>query len=126
MKCSQRRESVHELSICQALIEQVVQIAGQHAALGVKSVRIQLGLMSGVEPKLLQSAYPIACAGSVAEGSLLLIDMAALKVKCETCGAETEASVNRLLCGQCGDYHTQLISGDEMLLMSVELLNDAT
>lgn len=113
---------MHELSICQALIAQVAQIAAQHAASGVKSVRVLLGPLSGVEPQLLQGAYAIACAGSVAAESILLIDEAPLKVKCETCGAETEASPNRLLCGQCGDYHTQLVSGDEMLLMSVELM----
>jgi len=113
---------VHELSVCQALIAQVEQLAAQHAATGVKSVHLRLGPLSGVEPQLLQDAYPIACAGSVAAESALLIDIAPLKVKCETCGAETEASPNRLLCGQCGDYHTQLVSGDELLLMSVELL----
>ena len=113
---------MHELSVCQALIAQVEQIAAQHAATGVKSVHLRLGPLSGVEPQLLQDAYPIACAGSVAAESVLLIDLAPLKVKCETCGAETQASPNRLLCGECGDYHTQLVSGDEMLLMSVELV----
>lgn len=117
---------MHELSVCQALIAQVEQLAAQHAATGVKSVHLRLGPLSGVEPQLLQDAYPIACAGSVAAESVLLVDLAPLKVKCETCGAETEASPNRLLCGKCGDYHTQLVSGDELLLMSVELLTGAT
>lgn len=116
---------MHELSVCQALIAQVEQIAAQHAATGVKSVHLRLGPLSGVEPQLLQDAYPMACAGSVAAGSVLLIDLAPLKVKCQTCGAETQASPNRLLCGQCGDYHTQVVSGDEMLLMSVELIQGA-
>ncbi len=116
---------MHELSVCQALIAQVEQIAAQHAAQGVKSVHLRLGPLSGVEPQLLQDAYPMACAGSVAAGSVLLIDLAPLKVKCQTCGAETQASPNRLLCGQCGDYHTQVVSGDEMLLMSVELIQGA-
>ena len=35
------------------------------------------------------------------------------------------ATVNRLLCGACGDYHTRLLSGDEMILASVELNVDA-
>jgi hydrogenase nickel incorporation protein HypA/HybF len=29
--------------------------------------------------------------------------------------------MNRLLCGACGDWHTQVIGGDELLLESVEL-----
>ena len=46
---------------------------------------------------------------------------APVRVRCQTCGAETEATMNRLLCGDCGDWHTQVISGDELLLESVEL-----
>ena len=31
------------------------------------------------------------------------------------------ATANRLVCGSCGDYRTQLVSGDELLLASLEL-----
>ena len=42
-------------------------------------------------------------------------------VECLTCGEQTDASVNRLVCAACGDYRTQLVSGDELLLKSIEL-----
>jgi len=42
-------------------------------------------------------------------------------VRCESCGAETVAEPNKLVCGTCGDWHTRLLSGEEMLLASVEL-----
>jgi hydrogenase nickel incorporation protein HypA/HybF len=42
-------------------------------------------------------------------------------VKCSQCGAESAAKPNRLLCGECGDYRTNLVSGDEMVLKSLEL-----
>jgi hydrogenase nickel incorporation protein HypA/HybF len=29
--------------------------------------------------------------------------------------------MNRLICSDCGDWHTQILSGDELLLESVEL-----
>ena len=51
----------------------------------------------------------------------LAIEEQAIRVTCLSCGAESEASANRLLCAACGDYRTRLVSGDEMLLMSVEL-----
>ena len=49
---------MHELSICQALIAQVEAIAGQRAA-WVRQVRIGVGPLSGIEPQLLESAYPL-------------------------------------------------------------------
>jgi hydrogenase nickel incorporation protein HypA/HybF len=42
-------------------------------------------------------------------------------VHCTECGAETEPAPNRLLCGDCGGWHTRLVSGDEMLLANLEL-----
>jgi hydrogenase nickel incorporation protein HypA/HybF len=112
---------MHELSVCQALIRQVEDIARQHQAEAVKSVNVRIGPLSGVEPDLLEQAYSLAVAGTVAEASRLVIEKLPIRVRCEKCGAETGAEPNKLICGVCGDWHTQLLSGDEMLLASVEL-----
>jgi hydrogenase nickel incorporation protein HypA/HybF len=112
---------MHELSVCQGLLDQVSGIARQHQAIGVKRIRLRIGPLSGVEPQLLAQAFPLASAGSIAEHAELEIETLAVRVRCATCGAETDAAANRLVCGACGDWHTQLISGDELLLVSVEL-----
>jgi hydrogenase nickel incorporation protein HypA/HybF len=111
---------MHELSICQALIARVGDIAGPHGA-RVRHVRIGIGPLSGVEPRLLESAYPLACAGTVAEGSRLEIKQTEIRVRCRGCAAETIAAPNRLICGLCGDWQTDLLSGDELLLLQVGL-----
>ena len=113
---------MHELSICQSLIDQVEQIALTHGAQSVQSVKLKVGPLSGVEPLLLQHAYPYASAGTLAAESTLVIELAPLKVSCETCGAETQAEPGWLVCGACGSCLTRLVSGDEMILMSVELV----
>ena len=78
---------MHELSVCQALIAQVEQIARNHAAQSVTLVKLRVGPLSGVEPLLLEHAYPFASAGTVAAASRLVIEPAPLRVSCETCGA---------------------------------------
>ncbi len=112
---------MHELSVCQGMLNQVAAIAAERQALGVSSITVRIGPLSGVEPDLLQHAFPIACAGTVAAEARLVIERLPIRVRCEQCGAETDATPNRLLCGACGDWHTQLISGDELILASVEL-----
>jgi hydrogenase nickel incorporation protein HypA/HybF len=112
---------MHELSVCQGLLDQVAGIARQNQATGVKRIRLRIGPLSGVEPQLLEQAFPLASAGTIAAHAELAIETLAVRVRCETCGAETEATANRLLCGACGDWHTKLVSGDELLLVSVEL-----
>jgi len=103
------------------MLDQVASIAAERGALGVKCITLRIGPLSGVEPQLLESAFPIARSGTIAEDAILRIETAPLRVRCEQCGAETDARPDRLLCGECGDYHTQLLSGDELLLASVEL-----
>ena len=112
---------MHELSVCQSLLEQVERIAADHGAERVERIRLRIGPLSGVEADLLRSAYPLAAAGTIAEGAELDIEPAPVLVHCVSCGAETEATPNRLLCGACGDWHTRLVSGDELLLASLEL-----
>ena len=112
---------MHELSICQALIDQVEDIARQHRAETIHNVIVRIGPLSGVDPDLLVQAFPLASAGTVAQDSRLVIERLPIRVRCDSCGAETVAEPNKLVCGACGDWHTQLLSGDEMLLASVEL-----
>jgi len=112
---------MHELSICLSLLDQVERIAREHGADRVERIVLRIGPLSGVEAPLLANAYPLAAAGTIAEHATLDIEAAAIRVKCSACGAETEAEPNRLLCGQCGDWHTRLVSGDEMLLANMEL-----
>lgn len=111
--------------MCQALISQVENIARQHQATSIKTVIIQIGPLSGVDPELLAQAFPLASAGTVAEASKLVIENLPIRVRCKSCGAESTASANKLICGKCGDWQTQLLSGDEMLLASVELESNA-
>lgn len=112
---------MHELSVCQAMLNQVMALAAERQATGVASITVHIGALSGVEPDLLQHAFPVARAGTLAADAQLLIERLPIRVHCEQCGAETEATPNRLLCGACGDWHTRLVSGDELVLASVEL-----
>jgi hydrogenase nickel incorporation protein HypA/HybF len=112
---------MHELSICQSLLQQVEEIAVRERAARVELIRLRIGPLAGVEPELLQQAFSIARVGTRAEAAELLIEQLPVTIRCRQCGSESAVPPNRLLCGHCGDYRTQLLSGDELLLASVEL-----
>lgn len=112
---------MHELAICQSLMNQVEAIALERHAQSVILIVIAIGPLSGVEAPLLKNAYPIVSVGTIAENAELVIEQLPIRVKCMQCGSESEAKPNKLICKQCGDWRTELISGDEMMLMSVEL-----
>lgn len=112
---------MHELAVCQALIEQVERVARDNAAHRILSITVSVGPLSGIEAKLLEHAYPLAAAGTVAEEAKLVVVTVPVRVRCRTCKAETEAASNRLLCGSCNDWHVDVIAGEEMLLQRVEI-----
>lgn len=113
---------MHELYVCQALIDQVETIALEQKAIRVETIYLGIGPLSGVEPRLLEQAFFIARAGTVADDAQLNITSLPIRVSCHECGHVTDALPARLICGDCGHWHTQLISGDEMQLERVELV----
>ena len=112
---------MHELSVCLSLLEEVKRVAAENSATVVSRIVVTIGPLSGVEPDLLRNAYPLAAAGTLAENAELEIEPAEVVVRCSQCEAESKAQPNRLLCGECGDYRTNLVSGDEMVLQRIEM-----
>ena len=113
---------MHELSVCLSLLQQVEQIAADNNAGSVDRIVLKIGPLSGVEPDLLRNAYPLAVAGSIAADAELIIEDVDIVVRCTQCHSETTVRPNKLVCGQCGDFRTQLVSGHEMILQRVEFL----
>jgi hydrogenase nickel incorporation protein HypA/HybF len=113
--------SVHELSVCQALLTEVSRIAASHGARAVERVNVEIGRLSGVEPELLSRAFEIARLGTCAQHAVLSLAVLEITVRCADCGAASPAQPNRLLCGACGGYRTQVLEGYELRLRAIEL-----
>jgi hydrogenase nickel incorporation protein HypA/HybF len=111
---------MHELSVCQALLDEVKNVALAHAASRVEEIVVAVGPLSGVDPSLLACVFEVARHGCCA-GAELRLQSAPLRVRCEACGAESSCKANALLCRQCGAYVVSVVSGDELRLMSVRL-----
>jgi hydrogenase nickel incorporation protein HypA/HybF len=112
---------MHELAICQALMTQLEQAAAPHEPAVIERVVLSVGALSGVEPALLTRAFEVARAGTIAEGASLEIRTGPVRVRCTSCGQESEARANRLLCAACGEWRVSVVSGEELLLLSLDL-----
>jgi len=115
---------MHELSVCQGLMRQVEKVAAENSARSVELIRLRVGELSGVEPSLLQHAFEIARAGTIAAAAELEIEGGPIVVKCQECGASSAATINRLLCQYCGEWRVNVVEGDELLLLSLEIERD--
>lgn len=115
---------MHELSLCMNLVDQLTDLAARHRATAVARVELQIGTLSGVEPLLLEDAFPMASAGSIAEKAVLAVTIVAPRIRCRRCGSEAEVAPNRLVCRSCGSFDTELLCGQDLILSRVELVRD--
>lgn len=113
---------MHELSLCQDMLEQVITIANKYQADKVERIILRIGPLSGAEPKLLETAFSFISADTVAEQAELVVEIEPVRILCCACGLESEVSANNLICTGCGSYDTQLLSGDSLILARVELM----
>jgi hydrogenase nickel incorporation protein HypA/HybF len=91
---------MHELAICQALLDEVERVARAQHAERIAAVHVRCGVLAGVEPELLHRAYEVARAGTLADDAALTIEDSPVRVYCPRCRSESS----------------------ELLLMSVELI----
>jgi len=114
---------MHELAVSLALIEEAERVAREHGAQRIAHLRVLIGPLSGVDGEQLARAYAIARAGSLSAEATLEWTAAAVRVCCEHCGAMSEVAAQRLLCTACGSWRTRVVSGAELTLQSVELID---
>ena len=99
---------MHELSIAEALVRQVHEIATREGAIRVTRVTVRVGPLSGVLPQALAFAFPMAAEGSLAEHAELLVEAPRLLLTCRACGASGPADDPFPVCAACGSVDVQL------------------
>ncbi|RMH79497.1 MAG: hydrogenase maturation nickel metallochaperone HypA [Acidobacteria bacterium] len=112
---------MHEFSIVQSLLELVEEQARVYKAKEVKVIQLLVGVLSGVEPHLLELAFETIKEGTVAQRAELRIEVERLKLYCRECGKESEKEELNALCPHCQSLNTEIRGGQELLLKSLEL-----
>ena len=117
----QRETSMHELSIAMSIIDGAAEEAARHGFNQVKAVHLKLGPLAGVMKEALLFSYEIACAGTLLEGSRLLIEDAPVIGFCPMCRDQRAAeSMQRFACADCGTLMPDIVSGRELLITALE------
>ncbi len=110
---------MHELSIAMALVRQLEEVCAREKGMGVSSVSLLVGDLSGVDPDALAFAFPSACEGTVCQGAHLLIERIPAHARCLDCEAECVPRFAIRVCERCGSRKVKLDKGQELLLQSV-------
>ena len=115
---------MHELSIAQALVEQVEQVVAAEGAARATKVMIAVGALSGADPEALRSAFPLVAEGTTAEGAELIVEWVPVRVRCLECGSEFVADDGFMGCAVCASREVEWLSGRELHIQSIEVETD--
>lgn len=110
---------MHELSVAHALVAAATD-ALPADAVGVREVHLRLGRLSGVVRGSLEFAYDVAVAGTLLQGSVLVVHEVPVTVFCTSCDDVVElASVTSFVCPRCGRPSGDLRGGREIELVQL-------
>ena len=112
---------MHELSLVASVFEVLEEKAREHGAKRVLSVVLRVGVMSGVVPDLLESAFDIYKKGTIAETARLEIVTVPLKLRCPDCGGEAVREDTDFSCAGCGSRRVEIVEGRELVVERIEL-----
>ncbi len=108
------------MSIAVALLGQLEELSVEHGFERVESLSVEAGVLRGIVPEAFEMAFREASKGGVAEDAKLDLRIVPVKARCRGCDHEFESSVESYRCEQCGRADVELISGMDILLMSIE------
>jgi hydrogenase nickel incorporation protein HypA/HybF len=109
---------LHELSLCEAIAESVTRHADGRP---VARVLIRVGHLRQVVPDSMVFSWEMLTSGTDLEGCLLDIEQVPLTIECNRCHATTTLDLAILLCRACGEADVTIRSGEELLVVSLEL-----
>lgn len=112
---------MHEYSIVQSLIDSCEEHVKANCATKVTKVVVKIGVLSGVEPHLLEEAFNMFKEESICEGAEFVMNIQKVKIYCDSCELETELEKNEFVCPKCSSYEIKVLDGEDMFLMQLEL-----
>jgi hydrogenase nickel incorporation protein HypA/HybF len=112
---------MHEYSIVQALLDACEENVKANSASKVTKVVIKIGIMSGVEPELLQSAFETFKEETLCHEAELVMQIQPIVVRCHVCLRESVLEKREYHCPNCKSQALDIIDGEDMYLMQLEL-----
>lgn len=112
---------MHEMALCEGILEIVEQEVRKGAFARVKTVFVEIGTLSHVAPEALRFCFEAVTARSVAQGAALEIIERNGTAWCLGCSQSVEINQRHQPCPSCGSYQLQVTGGDEMRVKELEV-----
>ena len=112
---------MHEMSLCEAVVEIAVEEAKQNGAVRIRAVVLEVGMLGHVDPDALAFCFSAVSHGTLAENARLVIERVPGTGWCLECAKTVPMTERFGACPDCGHRHVQMTQGDELKLRELEV-----
>ncbi len=112
---------MHELSLCESVLEIIERQAQMDGFKRVKSVVLEIGALSCVEPDAMRFCFDSVMQHSIASGAILNIVTRSGLGFCRYCQKQQAVEQRYDPCPECGRLEIDLIQGTEMRVKELEV-----
>ena len=114
---------MHELSIAQGIVDIIRQYVPEEQTADVRLVKIRVGPLAGVVPDSLDFCFGAIVNDTPLSTARLDIEEVQLQSQCGGCGEVFTVEGAYFLCPRCGSSDVKVISGTELQVVEIELLD---
>lgn len=112
---------MHELSICESILETIEEEAQKQNFSSVKRICLEVGPFSGVEVEALRFGFDVVTKASIAEGALLDIVEPQAQAWCVTCSTAVAIENRYDACPICGTHQLEISAGEALRIRELEV-----
>ena len=112
---------MHELSLAQAVWQQVLDEMQRRPGSCLLAVNVVVGALSGADPESLDFAMQLVAADSDWPGAKVHIRGEPLALRCRACGHAFETRKFELACPKCASLDVEVTGGRDLRLESLEV-----
>ena len=113
---------MHEMALAESVLQIIEDCALKQRFARVKSVWLEIGALSGVEPEAMRFCFDAVMRGSVAEGAQLEIIAIPGSGWCMRCEDTVAMPERYAACPRCQGYALQPSGGMEMRVKELEVV----
>jgi hydrogenase nickel incorporation protein HypA/HybF len=112
---------MHELSLCQGLLEVLEEQARTQDFARVKAVWLEVGQLAAVESEALRFCFDVVVRGTLAEGARLHLVELPGQAWCLDCARSVPIHSRLDACPGCGSYRMQVTDGEKLQVRELEV-----
>lgn len=110
---------MHEIGVLMEIMKTVESFAKENDVQKIETLVLQIGELSSMIPKYMQTLYPAAIEGTMLEGSHLEIEILPANGMCKECHKVYRLMESNGTCPWCGKKNFELLGGKEFFIKEI-------